>query len=121
MSVQTCVDALIYWNGSPLSTTNDVTIHAERDMFETHPYVSDEAAAFFVKQPLWIKWSASIKAYYDDTDNTVQNSIQDGDIHAFVIYPTRDLKEGFWYGNAVAKNLEHSINPNVYSELSFSL
>jgi hypothetical protein len=118
MSLQVCVDALIYWNGSVLDFRNDASISQDADVAEARPFVSSVANAYPTKAPTWKNWTCSLSGYYDDADNTVQNAIRDGTSAQIVIYPTRTNLTNYWYGTAFCNSCEAGMTSEDYGSMN---
>ncbi len=118
MAKQVCVDALVYFKGAALPERNDASITIDVDIAEAKPFVANMASAYASKTPTWKTWSASLNGYWDDSDDSLQNSIKDGDVAQLVIYPTRSNLNNYWYGTATMSSFEQSINSEDYSELN---
>lgn len=118
MSKVICVDALIYWGSAILPEVNDITIAWSIDSVTIHPLVSSLNQMYSLKYPLlWKNWEVSTNAYYDDSNTSIQDAIQEGDVKQLVIYPTRSIDTAFWYGDACLTTLNHTIESEDYSAL----
>ncbi len=112
MSLITCADALVSWDGITLSEANNVSIKVERGIWEIRPYYATQETAYVIKQPTWTKWSVSLVAYYDDTIQGIEN----GQVAQLIIYPTRSA-EYYWSALSIARNVEQSVSSG-FSEIS---
>ena len=113
MSIITCTDAIVYWDGIVLPETNNVSIKIERDLWEIKPYYATPETAYVLKQPTWEKWSVSLTAYYDGVAQYVEN----GQSAQLLIYPTRSMAY-YWSALAVARSVEQSVSSAGFSEIS---
>lgn len=118
MAKTVCVDALVYWNGSPLAERNDTSISIDADVAEARPFVADISSAYATKTPTWKNWTASVNGFYDSTDEVLQNAIKNGTVAQLVVYPTRSNLNNYWYGNAFPTSCEQTIASEDYSELN---
>ena len=118
MALTICIDALVYFNGAALANRNEASIKQSADVAEAKPFVANIASAYATKIATWKTWSVSFNGYYDDTDDTLQNTIRDGTVAQVVIYPTRTNVSNYWYGQAFTKSCDQSINPNDYSSMN---
>src|SRR5512146_195824 len=100
MAKQVCVDALVYFKATVLPERNDASITIDVDIAEAKPFVASMAVAYATKTPTWKTWSATLNGYWDDNDDSLQNSIKNGDVGQLIVYPTRSNLQNYWYGQA---------------------
>ncbi len=113
MSLATCTNALVSWDGITLPETNNVSLKIERGIWEVKPYYSTPEAAYVIKQPTWEKWSVSLTAYYDGVAQYVEN----GQSAQLLIYPTRSTAY-YWSMPAVARSVEQNVLSDGISEIN---
>lgn len=118
MALTVCVDALVYWNGTPLPNRNEASIDQSAEVAEAKPFVASISVAYSSKTPTWKTWTVAYNGYYDDTDDTLQSAIKDGTVGQVVIYPTRTNLTNYWYGQAFASKVNQTINATDYSEMN---
>lgn len=116
--MQVFTNALVYWNGTTIPQSSNITINVQRGAFGAEPFVATPQTMYPVKVPTWIQWSVALSAYYDSTDVAVENSIQQGQSGTLLVYPNLD-NPLYLMGTMVVKSVSHHPVSQSYSEINY--
>lgn len=117
------IDALVQFStdgGSTwlsLAERNEVSISISVDVAEHKVFVASLADAWVEKARTWMSWSGSFAGYYDDTDDTIFDTVVAGQMIKIRVYSTRSDMTRYWEGNAILTSVDHSTNTDDFATL----
>jgi hypothetical protein len=114
--VDVSTDGGSVWN--PIAERNEFTISISVDIAEHRVFVASLADAWVGKARTWMDWNGSLRGFYDDADDTIFDTMVQGDVIMLRFYSTRSDLTRYWEGSAVLTNVEHGVTTEDFATLS---
>lgn len=103
---------------SEIPERNEFSISINVDTAEHKIFVASLADAWIEKNRTWMSWSGSLSGYYDDSDDTIFDTVVAGETIIVRFYDSRNDASKYWQGNAVLTSVEHGTNTDDFSTLN---
>jgi hypothetical protein len=97
---------------------NEFSISINVDSAEHKVFVANMALAWVEKARTWMSWSGSLSGYYDDSDDTIFNTVMAGQAIKMRFWDDRQIDTLYWEGTAVLTSVEHSVNTDDFATLN---
>lgn len=104
------------WN--PLPERNEFSININVDAAEHKVFVATLADAWIEKARTWMAWSGSLSGYYDDADDTIFDTVVQGDVIKLRFYDSMRSPTKYWQGDAILTSVDHSTGTDDFATLS---
>lgn len=102
----------------PIPERNEFSISISVDVAEHKVFVATMADAWVGKARTWMNWNGSLAGYFDDTDDTIFDTVIAGQTIKIRFYNDRNVATKYWQGDAVLTSVEHSTGTDDFATLS---
>ncbi len=107
-----------YADWTQLPERNEFSISINVDAAEHKVFVASLADAWVEKARTWMAWSGSLSGYYDDANDTIFDTVVEGEVVKLRFYDSqRDLTK-YWEGFAILTSVEHGVNTDDFATLN---
>ena len=105
---------------STMPERNEISISISVDAAEHKVFVASLADAWVEKARTWMSWSGNMSGYFDPADDTIFDTMKDGEEVEIRIYSSRDATKEpkMWTGKVILTSVEHSINTDDFATLN---
>jgi hypothetical protein len=101
-----------------LSERNEFSISVSVETAEHRVFVPSLADAWVEKARTWMSWSGSLQGYYDTADDTIFNTVVQGENINIRFYDTRSDLTRYWTGLVLLTNVEKTTGTDEFVTLS---